>query len=194
MTRPHSPPHCPLTHTRPPPLPPPLPAGFDPARTTVDIGILVAFYFLMVLLALGLFLLRLPRQRGAGGGRARAAASRATSVMSSMLDAARTASGRLLQRGGSARPEALAVPAGVAGALPQTGSKRFVQPAPRGVESAANGGAEVPKGKLPKQLPDAPSTAELLPASATPTSGAEVAVAADAASAPLATGMTRLNS
>ncbi len=149
----------------------------------------------MVLLALALFFLRLPRQRG-GTGRARAAASRASSVVTSMFDAARTASGRLLQRGGSTRPEAVAVPVGAAGGLPPTGSKRFAQPAPRGIEAAANGGSEPPMPKAAKaqQLPDVPSTTELLPASATPTSGAEVAVAADAASSPLANGITRLNS
>ena len=176
----------------------PSPAGFDPSRTTVDIGILVAFYFLMVLKALGLFFLRLPRQRGAsGGGRARAFASRTTSAFTTAVDAMRTTSGRLLQRGGSTRPEAVGVPVAAPGMppLPPNGSKRFAQPAPRGVEAAANGALELPKAKVvTSQLPETPSTAELLPASATTTSsGAEVAVAADAASAPLANGITRLD-
>lgn len=186
LTRP-----CTLPHVTPP-------AGFDPSRTTVDIGILVAFYFLMVMLALGLFFLRLPRQRGAsGGGRARAFASRTTSAFTTAVDAMRSTSGRLLQRGGSTRPEAVGVPVGAPGMppLPPNGSKRFTQPAPRGVEAAANGTQELPKAKaVASQLPETPSTAELLPASATTTtSGAEVAVAADAASAPVANGIPRLD-
>jgi hypothetical protein len=44
-------------------------AGFKTDQTTVDIGVLVGFYFFFVLLTLALFLLRLPRQRSSPGWR-----------------------------------------------------------------------------------------------------------------------------
>ena len=169
--------------SQPSPTHTPPPAGFDPSRTTTDIGILVAYYFLFVLLALGVFFLRLPRQRS--GRRARWAAAAAAGAR------LRTASGRLLSRAGSAGSEGTA--AAVAGGAPGVGSKRFSQPN-RSAHSAASD-VELSKPKAVKaQLLDTPSTAELLPASATTTNGAEVAVAADGASSPLASGLVALNS